>query len=88
MTEDSTDQAGAPNTDEDDELLPLSVVIDMLDDVVIALEQVDDLITAHRRAAGDDAHALVGLHDASFRVGQAWAAVVSARRTLRGNHGQ
>lgn len=88
MTEDSTDQAGEPDDDQDDELLPLSVVVDMLDDVVVALEQVDDLVTAHRRAARDDVHALGPLHDASFRVGQAWAAVVSARRTLRGNRGQ
>lgn len=75
-----------PDPTPDDELPPLEVLVDVLDDVVKALEGVDELIVEHRRAAGEDHHLIVRLQDASFRVGQAWAAAVAARRGLRSNH--
>jgi hypothetical protein len=59
------------------------VLVDMLDDVVKMLDGVDELVVAHRRAAGDDHHQLERLQAASVRVGQAWAATVSARKALR-----
>lgn len=66
-----------------DDLPPLSVVLDILTDVVGTLEEVDELIVLHRRRCGDDHHAIAQLQGASLRVGQAWAATVSARRELR-----
>lgn len=77
-----------PDDDTTDELLPLSVAVDMLGDVLKLLDGVDDLVTQHRRAAGDDHHDLERLQAASFRTVQAWSAVVSARKSLRGQHGQ
>ena len=68
---------------EADDLPPLSVLIDILTDVVGTLDEVDELLTLHRRAAGDDHHAIVQLQGASLRVGQGWAAIVAARRELR-----
>jgi hypothetical protein len=76
-----------PDDDDVEELPPLSVLVDMLGDAVKLLEGVDDLIAAHRRTAGEDHHLIARMHDASFRVGQAWAATVSARRALRSDHG-
>jgi hypothetical protein len=73
-----------PVTDElGDELPPLEVAVDMLDDVVKLLNGVDDLVVAHRRAAGDDHHTIARLQGVSGRVGDAWAAAVSARLGLR-----
>lgn len=69
--------------DGEDDLPPLSVLVDMLDDVVKMLDGVDELVVAHRRAAGDDHHQLERLQAASVRLGQAWAATVSARKALR-----
>jgi hypothetical protein len=68
---------------QDDELPPLSVLSDMLKDVIDVLNGVDELVIEHRRAAGDDHHQLERLQVVSARVGQAWSAVVSARRALR-----
>jgi hypothetical protein len=67
----------------DDELPPLSVLVDMLDDVVKMLDGVDELVVAHRRAADDDHHELERLQHVTVRIGQAWSAVVSARKVLR-----
>ena len=67
----------------DDELPPLSALDDMLKDVIEMLDGVDDLVVAHRRAAGDDHFVLERLQTASARIGQAWAATVSARKALR-----
>ena len=69
--------------DPDGELPPLAVLVDMLDDVVKMLDGVDELVVAHRRAAGDDHRELERLQAASVRIGQAWAATVSARKALR-----
>jgi hypothetical protein len=74
--------------DTPDELLPLSVAVDMLEDVVKMLNEVDDLVTQHRRAAGDDHHALEQLQHATMRINQAWGSVVSARKVLRGKRVQ
>ena len=68
---------------EDEELPPLSVLVDMLDDVVKVLDAVDELVVLHRREAGDDHHALEQLQVASSRIGQAWSATISARKALR-----
>lgn len=68
---------------DDEELPPLSVLVDMLDDVVKMLDGVDELVIEHRRAAGDDHHALERLQVASTRIGQAWSATISARKALR-----
>jgi hypothetical protein len=48
---------------------------------------VDDLVTQHRRAAGDDHHTLERLQHATMRINQAWGSAVSARKVLRGKHG-
>jgi len=77
----------APEQDDqhgDDELPPMSVLVDMLDDVVKLLDGVDELVVLHRRKVGDDHHALERLQHASTRIGQAWSATVSARKALRG----
>jgi hypothetical protein len=83
-----SDQPDFEQDDTPDELLPLSVGVDMLDDVVKLLNQVDDLVTQHRRAASDDPRALEQLQHATMRINQAWGSVVSARKVLRGKHGQ
>jgi len=67
----------------DGELPPLTVLVDMLDDVVTLLDAVDDLVKAHRRAAGDDHHTIARLQGVSGRIGDAWAATISARSGLR-----
>jgi hypothetical protein len=69
--------------DDVEELPPLSVLVDMLQDVIDQLDGVDELVIAHRRAAGDDHRVLERLQAASVRIGQAWAATVSARKALR-----
>lgn len=69
--------------DQSEELPPLSVLVDMLDDVVKLLDGVDELVVLHRRAAGDDHHALERLQTASIRIGQSWSAAVVARKALR-----
>jgi hypothetical protein len=69
--------------DDVDELPPLSVLIDMLTDIAAQLEGIDELIVLHRRAARDDHHELERLQYVSVRVGQAWAATVTARKGLR-----
>jgi hypothetical protein len=68
---------------EDEELPPVSVLIDMLNDVAKQLDAVDELVVLHRRAAGDDHRALTKLQGASMRVGQAWTATMLARKELR-----
>lgn len=73
--------------EDDDELAPLETAVDILDDVVKLLDVVDDLLIAHRRAAGDNHHEIARLQRVSSRVGDAWAAAVSARRGLRSRHG-
>ena len=82
-----SEQTDLETEDTPDELPPLSVLVDMLDDVVKVLDGVDDLVVRHRRAAGMEYHELERLQSASVRIGQAWAAVVSARKVLRGQHG-
>jgi hypothetical protein len=67
----------------DGDLPPLSVLVDMLDDVIKLLDGVADLVTDHRRVAGDDHHALARLQHVSIRVNQAWTSVLSARAGLR-----
>jgi len=67
----------------DDDLPPLSVLVDMLTDVAAQLEGVDELVVAHRRKAGDDHHELERLQYVSTRIGQAWSATVTARKGLR-----
>ena len=79
----ANDKAAATYHPNDDDLPPLSVLVDMLDDVVKMLDGVDELVVAHRRAAAEDHHELERLQSASFRIGQAWSAAVSARRALR-----
>jgi hypothetical protein len=69
--------------DEPDPLPPLSVLDDMLKDVIEMLNGVDELVSEHRRQAGDDHFVLERLQTASARIGQAWAATASARRALR-----
>jgi hypothetical protein len=76
-----------PDPDDVDELEPLEVGVDLLDDVVKLLEAVDELVVAHRRAAGDNHHEIARLQSVSSRVGDAWSATVSARRGLRSAHG-
>jgi hypothetical protein len=81
-----TEPAPAPAQDDDavdGELLPLSVVGDMLTEVLNQLDGVADLIAAHRRAARDDHHALARLQDVTTRVNQAWTAVQLTRKALR-----
>jgi hypothetical protein len=67
----------------EDDLPPLSVLVDMLSDVAAQLEAVDDLVVAHRRKVGDDHHELERLQYVSVRIGQAWSATVTARKGLR-----
>jgi hypothetical protein len=69
----------------EDDLPPLSVLVEMLTDVAAQLEGVDELIVAHRRRAGDDHHELERFQYVSTRIGQAWAATVTASRALRRN---
>jgi hypothetical protein len=73
----------APPADDPEDLPPLSVLVDILTDVVGTLEEIDELLVLHRRGCGDDHHAIAQLQGASLRVGQAWAAAVAARRELR-----
>jgi len=68
---------------QDEELPPLSVLVDMLDDVVKQLDTVDDFVIRHRRAAGDDHITIERLSYATARIGQAWTGVVLARKVLR-----
>jgi hypothetical protein len=76
-----------PDPGDDDELPPLDVLADMLTDVVKLLDAVDDYVVAHRRAAGDDHHTIARLQDVSGRIGNAWAATISARSGLRAQRG-
>jgi hypothetical protein len=80
---DDVSSAFTPDEDQDEELPPLSALVDMLTDAVQLLEGVDDLVVAHRRAAGDDHPQLERFRHVSERLGQAWAATVSARKALR-----
>ena len=83
-----TDEAPfTPDPVVDDELDPLSVGVDLLDDVVKLLDAVDDIVIAHRRRAGDDHHEIARLQRVSSRVGDAANAATSARATLRSRHG-
>ena len=69
----------------DGDLPPLSVVIEMLEDVRAQLQAVDELVVRHRRASRDNHKELERLQYASMRVGQAWTAVDLARRDLQGH---
>jgi hypothetical protein len=69
--------------DVDEELPPLSVLVDMLEDVAKQLDGVDELVVLHRRAVGDDHQELERLQYVSTRVGQAWSAAMLARKALR-----
>jgi hypothetical protein len=84
VTEHPDDQPFEPDPDQDDgELPPFEVLVDMLSEVVTLLNTVDDHVTAYRRAAGDDHHAIARLQGVSGRIGDAWAATISARSGLR-----
>ena len=69
--------------DEPEDLTPLSVLAEILDDVVKQLDGVDDAIRLHRRACGDDHFELGRLQDASARLTMAGNATMQARKALR-----
>ena len=81
MTDFQPDPDAQPQPDE--ELPPLETLVDMLNDVMDQLDGVDDLIREHRRAAGEDHFTLERLSLASGRIGMAWTATASARKSLR-----
>jgi len=71
------------NADQPDDLLPLSVVVDTLADVLAELDGVDELLRAHRRACSDDHRELDRLQSVTTRLNQAWTATSLARNRLR-----
>lgn len=84
MTQDPHEHAQNRNTDwSADELLPLVALDEMLGEVLDLLDGVEDQVTAHRRACGDDHHALERLQYVQSRLGQGWSAVQLARKGLR-----
>jgi hypothetical protein len=79
----SEDQPTSESTPDEDELPPLEVVVDILDEVLRLLEGVEDLIGEHRRAARDDHHQLARLQRITARISDGYLAVLAVRSSLR-----
>ena len=79
----TADPVPTPVNDDPEDLPPLSVLDDILNDVLDQLEAVSDIIVAHRRAARDDHHAIARLQDLTIRTNDAWIAVQLTRKALR-----
>jgi hypothetical protein len=83
MTDFQPDPDAQPQPDDQPDLPPLATLVEMLNDVMDQLDGVDDLIREHRRAVGEDHFTLERLQLASARIGMAWTATASARKSLR-----
>lgn len=69
--------------DQDDDLPPIAMIVELIEDALKQLEGVEELLVAHRRAAGVDQHTIARLQLASGRIGMAWTATITARNGLR-----